>query len=73
MHKNSSYKIINNQKLLNHFMEHSYWIKHLNRDYNNFNTFHNQMKIIYKERPTDKISSAIDTVEMISSLVDTLE
>lgn len=73
MNKNSSYKIINNPKLLDHLMEHSYWIKHLNRNEINFNTFQNQMKIIYKERATDKISNAIDTVELISTLIDTLE
>ena len=73
MHKNISYQILNNSKLLNHLMEHSYWLKHLNRHPRNYKTFQKQMKIIYKERPTDKISSAIDSVEMISALIDTLE
>lgn len=73
MNKDISYKIINNPKLLDHLMEHSYWIKHLNRSPNSLNAFSNQMKTIYKERPTDKIASAIDSVELISSLIDTLE
>ena len=73
MHKNISYSIMNNPKLLNHLMEHSYLIKHLNRHPDSFNTFQKQMKIVYKERPTDKIASAIDNVELLSSLIDTLE
>lgn len=65
-------KILNDPKLLSHLMEQSYWIKNLNRDSNSFRAFKNTMKSLYKERTSDKISSAIDSVEMISSIIDTL-
>ena len=65
-------KILNDPKLLSHLMEQSYWIKNLNRDPNSFRDFKNTMKSLYKERTSDKISSAIDSVEMISSIIDTL-
>ena len=35
--------------------------------------FSRKMKEVYKERTTDKISSAIDGVEMISSIIDTIK
>ena len=31
------------------------------------------VEILYKERTSDKINSAIDNVEMLSSLIDTLK
>ena len=70
MHKNISKQILENPKLLSHLMEQSYWIKELNRNPNSFKTFNNQMKVIYKERTSDKINNAIDSIEMISSLID---
>ena len=70
MHKNISKQILENPKLLSHLMEQSYWIKELNRNPNSFKTFNNQMKVIYKERTSDKINNAIDGIEMISSLID---
>ena len=72
MNKIISYEIINNEKLLNHFMEQSYWYKNLNRNPNSFKDFKRHMKTVYKERPTDKISNVIDSVEVISSIIDTL-
>lgn len=70
MHKNVNDQLLQNPKLLSHFMEHSYWIKELNRNPNSIREFQKQMKIIYKERTTDKINDAIDSVEMIASIID---
>ncbi|MBE6148046.1 MAG: hypothetical protein E7167_00840 [Firmicutes bacterium] len=70
MHYKVNNQLLDNPKLLSHFMEHSYWIKELNRRPEAFKEFQKQMKIIYKERPTDKINSAIDNVEMIASIID---
>ena len=56
-----------------HFMENSYYIKDLNRNPNFFKTFESKMKEVYKERTSDKISKAIDTVDMISSIIDTIK
>ena len=66
-------KIMENERLLNHFKEQSYWIKELNRNPAYYDTFVRQMKIVYKERTSDKISSAIDNIDILSTLVDTLE
>ena len=73
MHKKVSGPILENKRLIHHLMEQSYWIKELNRNPNALKEFDRQMKIIYKERTSDKINSAIDSVEMISSLIDTLK
>ena len=62
-----------NEKLFSHFMENSYYIKDLNRNPNFFKTFESKMKEVYKERTSDKISKAIDTVDMISSIIDTIK
>lgn len=70
MQKIISYQILENPKLLSHFMEQSYWIKELNRDPNSLKFFSKQMKIIYKERATDKINNAFDGIEMISSIIE---
>jgi hypothetical protein len=73
MQKNISLKIIENEKLLNHLKENSYWIKHLNRHPNYLKEFEKNMKELYKERPTDKINSFIDNIDMISSIIDTIK
>ena len=73
MDKQISYKIFENQKILNHFKENSYYIKYLNRDPKYYKTFLNDMKILYKERVTDKISDTIDNVEMVSEVIDTIK
>jgi len=31
------------------------------------------MKKIYKERPTDKLNDAINTIDIVSSLLETLQ
>ena len=63
---------LENEKLLNKIKDHSYWLKELNRNPNSINTFIKQMKIIYKERPSDKINNAVDNIELISSIIDTI-
>jgi len=63
-------KLLNNQKLFDHFLHHSYWIKELNRNPSSFPIFERQMKEIYKERITDRVNDAIDGIELVSSLID---
>lgn len=71
MQRNVTEYLLNNQKLLNHFFDHSYWIKELNRNPKALKDFQKQMKVIYKERTTDKINNVIDSVDMISSVIET--
>ena len=63
-------KLINNPKLFDHFLHHSYWIKELNRNPKSFPIFERQMKEFYKERITDRVNDAIDGIELVSSLID---
>ena len=63
-------KLLNNPKLFDHFLHHSYWIKELNRNPSSFSVFERQMKEIYKERITDRVNDAIDGIELVSSLID---
>lgn len=51
----------------------SYWIKDLNRDSNNVKKFKENMKIKYKLRTTDKISDAIDNIDLISNVLGALK
>ena len=73
MNKSVLISLKENEKLFSHFMENSYYIKDLNRNPNVFKTFESKMKEVYKERTSDKISKAIDTVDMISSIIDTIK
>lgn len=73
MHFITSSKLFENEVLLKHFMEHSYWIKELNRNPNILKNFEREMKVIYKERPTDKLNNVVDGIEMISSFIEMLK
>ena len=73
MNKSVLISLKENEKLFSHFMENPYYIKDSNRNPNFFKTFESKMKEVYKERTSDKISKAIDTVDMISSIIDTIK
>ncbi len=62
------YKIKNNKYYLKYLRENSNWYKYLNRNPSNFKLFEEEVKNVYKLRPTDKISRAIDTFEMLQTL-----
>ena len=62
------FKIRNNKNYIRFLRDNSNWYKYLNRDPNNFKNFAEEVKSIYKLRPTDKISRAIDTFEMLQTL-----
>jgi len=51
----------------------SYWIKELNRDYNNLKRYKEDMKVKYRLRTTDKISDAIDNIDLISNVLGALK
>ena len=62
-----------NPKDYNHLKENSYYIKELNRGHIDHKTFTNHMKEQYKERTTDKLSSLVDNMELISSVLNVLK
>lgn len=51
----------------------SYWVKDLNRDFNNLKSFKDNMKVKYKLRTTDKLSDAIDNIDIISNVLSALK
>lgn len=61
-----------NIKEYNYLKLNSWYIKELNRGTKNYNDFVNDMKIMYKERATDKINNAIDNMNLITSVLDVL-
>lgn len=66
-------KLKSNINYLKFLRENSYWYKYLNRSNQFFKGFENEMKITYKLRPTDRISKAIDTFDMIQTILTTLK
>lgn len=63
------FKIKNDSNSLRYLHENSYWYKYLNRDSSNYIFFIEEVKTAYKLRPSDKISKAIDTFDMIQTLL----
>ena len=51
----------------------SYYIKYLNRDANFYKTFIKEMKEKYKLRATDKVSEAMDNIDLISNVLEALK
>lgn len=51
----------------------SYWVKDLNRDFSSIKRFKEDMKVKYKLRTTDKISDAIDNIDLISNVLSALK
>ena len=51
----------------------SNYLKFLNRDSKYYKVFMNNMKDLYKERTTDKINNTIDTINIVSSIIDTIK
>lgn len=66
-------KFIDNPKMYQYLKENSFWIKHLNREPLLYKEFESKMKELYKERPTDKINSVIDNIDLISSVIMSLK
>lgn len=66
------FKIKNNANNLKFLHENSHWYKYLNRDSTNFNLFSEEVKTVYRLRPTDRISKALDTFDMVQALLTSL-
>ena len=66
------FKIKNNPNYLKYLREHSEWYKLLNRNPLLFKNFEEEVKTAYKLRPTDRISRALDTIEVLQNLLTTM-
>lgn len=67
------FKIKNNPNYIKFLRENSYWYKYLNRDPSIFKQFEEEVKTVYKLKPSDKISRAIDTFDMVQTILSTLK
>ena len=67
------FKLKSNPLFIKYLHENSYWYKILYRDPDMFNEFVNEVKKNYKLRPTDRISDAINTFEMLTSIFSSLK
>ncbi len=65
-------KILDTPKMYQYLKENSYWIKYLNRNPDLYKEFQSKMKELYHERATDKLSDAIDNIDLISSVLSSL-
>lgn len=61
------------QDLYNLLKLNSSYIKDLNRCTMDYKGFDNIMKTKYKKRTTDKVSSLIDNMDLVSSVLDILK
>jgi hypothetical protein len=60
----------NNPKYLEYLKQNSNYIKFLDRDVIDYKRFVEEMKIKYQERATDKISKAIDNIDVLNNIID---
>ena len=61
------------EKMFELFKLNSYWIKELNRKPENIKRFKEEMKVKYKLRASDKISDAIDNIDIITNVLNAIK
>lgn len=69
----TQFKLKQNPLYIRFLRENSYWYKYLNRDASYFKEFELEMKKIYKLNPSDRISKAIDAIDMLQTLFSSLK
>lgn len=67
------FKIKNNPNYQRYLKEHSYWYKMLNRDPSSFQIFSEEVKDAYRLRPSDRFEKALQTFEIMQSLMSSLK
>ena len=73
MEINLQYKIKNTKGYYEYLKDNSWWIKNLTRNPNSFNDYQNYLKDKNELRTSDKISKAIDNIDLISSLLSAIK
>jgi len=63
-------KIKQNEKYLKFLRQNSNWYKELNRDPKNADIFIKKMKEKYKLRTIDKVDTFVDSVDLITKILD---
>lgn len=67
------YALKNDEQMHGYLRENSEWYKFLNRSPQNYKDFVKAMKSKYKLNVTDKISSTLDNIDLISSVIQTIK
>ena len=73
MNLDIQFRIKNNPKYVQYLHEHSEWYKYLNRDPSMFKLFEDKVKEDYKLRMSDKITKALNTIEIIQNVFSSLK
>ncbi|MBE6156237.1 MAG: hypothetical protein E7161_00620 [Firmicutes bacterium] len=66
-------KYLEDKKFKRYLDENSNYIKYLNRNPEYYKNFIKEMKELYKERTSDKLNDAINTIDIVSSILGTLQ
>ena len=66
-------KLQKDTKMLGYLKENSHWYKYLNRNALNYDLFVKTMKEQYKIRATDKISDVVDSIDVVSNILNVLK
>ena len=66
-------KLQSDIKMAELLKQNSYWIKNLNRKDESYKEFVNTMKQQYHLNVTDKISKAIDNIDFIGTILESLK
>ena len=73
MNLDTQFKLKTNPIYIKYLRENSYWYKLLNREPNSFKSFEEELKLNYKLRPSDRLSQALDYIEMFETIMSTLK
>lgn len=63
-------KLDKDSRFKRYLRENSNWYKELNRDPNSYNNFVKEMKKKYKLRTIDKIDNFVDTVDLVTKIIN---
>lgn len=67
------FKLKSNPNYTKYLRENSNWYKTLNRNPASFSDFEDEMKEKYQLRPTDRISKALNAIEMIQAIMGAMK
>lgn len=63
-------KLDKDPRFKKYLRENSNWYKKLNRNPNSYNEFVKEMKVKYKLRTIDKIDNFVDTVDLVTKIIN---
>lgn len=63
-------KLDKDPRFKRYLRENSNWYKELNRDPNSYNNFVKEMKKKYKLRTIDKIDNFVDTIDLVTKIIN---